>query len=69
MGDIWGLAGGVSDEAVVEYERAYDQDISERFPVVTLCQYDARRFSGTGLLYALKGHPSTFRYPVERVLD
>lgn len=68
VGDVWGLAGGVTPEAVVQYERGYEERIARRFPVVTLCQYDVRRFSGVALLQALKGHPDTFRYPTERVV-
>ena len=44
------------------------EHISHRFPVVALCQYDARRFSGLAILDALKQHKDTFRYPADRVL-
>ena len=52
----------------MEYEADYDRLIARRFPVVTLCVYDARRFSGVEILDALKGHRDTFRYPLERAL-
>ena len=42
--------------------------LSRRFPVVTMCQYDAREFSGLVLLDTLKAHTDSFRYPAERVL-
>jgi excisionase family DNA binding protein len=68
FGDIWGLARHVSREELLGYETAYDQRIARRFPVVTLCQYDARRFSSIAVLDALKAHRDSFQYPAERVL-
>jgi excisionase family DNA binding protein len=68
FGDIWGLARRVSPEQVLEYETGYDHRIARRFPVVTLCQYDVRRFSSIAVLDALKLHRDTFQYPAERVL-
>jgi hypothetical protein len=68
LGDIWGLARYVSREELLEYETAYDQRIARRFPVVTLCQYDVRRFSSLAVLDALKAHRDSFHYPAERVL-
>jgi excisionase family DNA binding protein len=68
FGDIWEMRRRVSAGKFAEYEAAYDQLIARRYPVVTLCAYDARRFSGVGLLDALKAHRDTFRYPLERVL-
>jgi excisionase family DNA binding protein len=52
--------------AVLEYEAAYEQRIARRFPVVTMCLYDARAFTGVELLGALKQHPDSLRYPAER---
>jgi excisionase family DNA binding protein len=68
VGDMWGMAKSASPEALMEFEAAYDEHISHRFPVVALCQYDARRFSGLAILDALKQHKDTFRYPADRVL-
>jgi hypothetical protein len=42
-----------------DYEVAYDS-VSKRYPVVTLCQYDVRRFSGQTVLGALRVHPDLF---------
>jgi excisionase family DNA binding protein len=67
-GDVWGLARQVSREGLLEYETGYDLRISGRFPVVTLCQYDVRRFSSIAVLDALKAHRDSFQYPAERVL-
>jgi excisionase family DNA binding protein len=68
VGDMWGMGRGVSPEALVEFEAGFDERIAPRFPVVSLCQYDARRFSSLAILDALRGHKDTFRYPIERLL-
>lgn len=68
IGDIRGLSRKVPLQEVIEYEAAYDERIAHHFPVVTLCQYDVRRFSGGALLNVLKGHRDAFRYPAERLL-
>jgi excisionase family DNA binding protein len=68
VGDMWGLGRVVPPEALVEFEAGYDERIARRFPVVSLCQYDARRFSSLAILAALQGHRDTFRYPIERLL-
>lgn len=68
VGDVWGMRARVSEEFLVEYEADYDRLIARKYPVVTLCLYDARRFSGVEMLNALKGHRDTFRYPLERAL-
>jgi excisionase family DNA binding protein len=68
FGDTWEMRRKVSAEKFAEYEAAYDRVIARRFPVVTLCVYDVRRFSGVDVLDALKAHRDTFRYPLERAL-
>ncbi len=68
FGDTWEMRKKVGAEKFAEYEDTYDQLIARRYPVVTLCAYDARRFSGVGVLDALKAHRDTFRYPLERAL-
>jgi len=67
VGDMWGMER-VAPEALVEFEAGFDERIARRFPVVSLCQYDARRFSSLAILAALQGHQDTFRYPIERLL-
>jgi hypothetical protein len=62
------LDAGMSLDQVAEYERGYDRTIARRFPVVTLCMYDVRRFASLEVVQALKGHSDTFRYPAERLL-
>jgi transcriptional repressor of dcmA and dcmR len=68
VGDVWGLARKITRDDLVEFEQAYDQILSRRFPVVSLCLYDVRRFSSLDALRALRGHGDGFRYPVERWL-
>ena len=68
IGDPRGLAATDSDKALFEYEAEYDEVIARRFPLVTLCQYDVREFSGVTLLNTLKLHRDAFRYPAERTL-
>jgi transcriptional repressor of dcmA and dcmR len=68
FGDTWEMRKKVSAEKFAEYEAIYDQYIARRFPVVTLCAYDVRKFSGVDVLDALKAHRDTFRYPLERAL-
>jgi transcriptional repressor of dcmA and dcmR len=68
FGDTWEMRRKVSSDKFAEYEATYDQVIARRYPVVTLCAYDVRRFSGVGVLDALKAHRDTFRYPLEKAL-
>lgn len=68
IGDLWGMRSKASEETVVAYESDYDRLIARRYPVVTLCAYDARKFSGVEILNALKGHRDIFRYPLDRAL-
>jgi excisionase family DNA binding protein len=68
IGDLWGMRSKASEETVVEYESDYDRLVARRYPVVTLCVYDARKFSGVEILNALKGHRDIFRNPLERAL-
>ena len=48
-----------SDATLMAYEEAYEV-MAKRFPVVTLCQYDAREFDGEIMLRVLKSHPDMF---------
>jgi excisionase family DNA binding protein len=68
VGDMGSFARKLTPSALVDFEAGYERLIARRFPVVTLCQYDTRRFSSTAILHALKGHPDTFGYPAERLL-
>lgn len=68
IGDASGFATAASGEELLRYEAQYDERIARRFPVVTMCQYDVRHFSGLAVLESLKSHRDSFRYPSERVL-
>ena len=68
IGDMWGMRSKVNEESLVEYEADYDRLIARNYPVVTICIYDARKFSGVEILNVLKGHRDIFRYPLERAL-
>jgi hypothetical protein len=48
-----------SDEEMMAYEEAYEV-MARRYPVVTLCQYDARVIGGEIMLRVLKAHPDMF---------
>ena len=49
-----------SEAEMMAYEEAYDR-MARRFPLVTLCAYDARQFSGETILRMLKAHPDMFQ--------
>lgn len=69
LGDMaWTLHKGMGIKELSDFEARYNQNLAHRFPVVSLCQYDARLFSGTAILSALKCHDDTFRYPLTHFL-
>ena len=68
VGDVSAFTAAVMRRELVELETDFDRLIARRFPVVTLCEYDARRHSSLDLFNALQAHQDTFRYPVDRLL-
>jgi transcriptional repressor of dcmA and dcmR len=69
LGDMaWFLHKGMGIDELHEFETRYNAGLGHRFPVVSLCQYDVREFSGAAVLGALKCHEDTFRYPLTRFL-
>lgn len=69
LGDMaWFLHQGMGVEELNEFEARYNSGLGHSFPVVSLCQYDVREFSGIAVLSALKCHDDTFRYPLARFL-
>jgi excisionase family DNA binding protein len=59
---------GFSDpQEILNYEVAYDS-LAKRFPLMTLCQYDVRRFNGSTLLGVMKAHPDLFANRLAQVL-
>ena len=68
VGDMWGLRLKVSAKQMIQLEVGFERLIVPRFPVVALCAYDARKFTGVELLDALKDHDDTFKFPMGRTL-
>ena len=66
--DMWGLRLLVTAKEMIALEVGFEQIIVTRFPVVALCAYDARKFTGIELLDALKDHDDTFRFPLGRTI-
>lgn len=64
----WALDAGMDVDDLMSFEKQYNHSLAKSFAVVTLCQYDARRFSGTEILQALKNHEDTFKYPMSRLV-
>lgn len=48
-----------SDAEMMNYEIAFTM-VANRFPTVTLCQYDVREFNGETILDAIRVHPDLF---------
>ena len=68
VGDMWGLRLNVSAKQMIKLEVGFERLIVPRFPVVALCTYDARKFTGVELLDALKDHDDTYKIPMGRML-
>lgn len=62
------LAQGDDFNKVLEYEAAYER-LSRRFPVSTMCMYDARTHSGLETAAVLALHPDLFRQPVAHLVS
>ena len=69
LGDMaWAIDKGISMADLMAFEQKYNHTLARNFSVVSLCQYDARRFAGTDILNALKTHEDTFQYPLSRFI-
>lgn len=69
LGDMaWAIDKGMSVDELMDFEMRYNHSLAKKFAVVSLCQYDARKFSGTEILNALKNHEDTFQYPLSRLV-
>jgi transcriptional repressor of dcmA and dcmR len=68
FGDMWGLRQLVSARQMVELELGFERLLVARYPLVAICAYDARRFSGLELLDALRDHEDTRRVPLAATL-
>ncbi len=58
----------VSDDEMIAYEVAFN-GIAKRFPTVTLCQYDARAFTGEVVFHALRAHPDLYSVGIASFLN
>jgi hypothetical protein len=61
-------AAFASGAEMLALEEAFDV-MAKRFPAVSLCQYDARKFDGEIMLRALKAHPDMFDQPLGGFLN
>jgi excisionase family DNA binding protein len=68
VGDVGMLRKKTTSSDLLYYEACYDERIARRYPVQTLCAYDARSMSGVEILDALKGHPDIGRHGIDRAL-
>ncbi|HEY7613008.1 MAG TPA: MEDS domain-containing protein [Gemmatimonadales bacterium] len=68
IGDAGAFVSTASSEELAGYEAEFDRRIAGRFPVIAMCQYDVRQFSGLSLLDTLKSHPHSFGQSAERIL-
>lgn len=69
VGDmVWALEKGVAVDDLMEFEMRYNHTLARRFPIVSLCQYDVRAFSGTAVHEVLICHEDTFSYPLSRFI-
>ncbi len=70
VGDVSGgqLGRGGAFDEVLEYEAEYGRSLVPRFPLTTLCLYDARGLSGVEAARLLQVHADVFRYSAERSL-
>ncbi len=70
LGDMaWALDKGISVHDLMDFEMRYNHALAKKFAVVSLCQYDARKFSGTDIVSALKSHKDTFQFPLSRFVS
>lgn len=58
----------VSEDEMLSYEEAFD-NMSRRYPLGAICQYDVRSFDGVALLRCLKAHPDLFGFRIGTFLN
>ena len=68
IGDAGAFVEAASAEELARYESSWDTHFAQRYPVVAMCQYDVRRFSGLAVLDVLKAHPDCFGQRAEPIL-
>jgi len=60
--------GFASDDQMIDFEVAFNT-ISKRLPVVALCQYDVREFSGETIFKAMRAHPDLYPLGIANFLN
>ncbi len=70
VGDVSGgqLGRRSAFDEVLEYEAEYGRSLAPRFPLATLCLYDARGLSGVETARLLQVHGDVFRHSTKRSL-
>lgn len=69
VGDMgWAVDKGMPIDELMDFEKHYNHALAKRFAVVSICQYDARKFTGTAILNALRNHEDTFQFPLSRFI-
>lgn len=69
LGDMAGfLKSGANLDAVMAFEAAFERSLAHKYPVVSLCQYDVREFTGVAVLQALEVHADLADYPLRYFL-
>jgi len=69
VGDMaWAIDRGIDLDDLMGFEQRYNHDLAQRYPIVSLCQYDSRLFPGEVIHEALVCHEDTFNYPLSRFL-
>jgi len=67
LGDMaWAVDKGMDVDDLMSFEMRYNHSLAKKFAVVSLCQYDSRKFTGTEIVKALKNHEDTFQFPLSR---
>ena len=59
VGEMATYEGFAGTQEMLDYEVAYDS-LAQRLPVMTICQYDVRQFTGVAIMGALERHPGQF---------
>ncbi len=63
VGDAPAAAWSTTPEKQLAYEREFERRLARRYPIATLCLYDARRISGLEAMAQLRIHVDSARYP------
>ena len=69
LGDMGAFIGaGAREDEIAAFEAEFERSLAHKYPVVSLCQYDVRNFSGVAVLQALEVHADLCDYPLRHFL-